>query len=117
MRNLAREGSRAIGDALLDQRSLAGIGSIYSAEICFRRRALPSRPVSETADLGAVVDLARSLLLANRDRAVRTTTGSSRGDRLWVYGRDHRPCLRCGTLVRRGEAGRRAVYWCPRCQT
>ncbi len=110
-----------IGVALLDQRNLAGIGNVYANELCFVRGMLPTRSVGE-ADVPAAVELARRMLVANRDRAVRVTTGDTRrGRNTWVYGRDGRPCHRCGTLIRRSELGRtapeeRVTYFCPVCQ-
>lgn len=109
-----------IGIALLDQRNLAGIGNVYRAELCFLSGLDPWTPVAQVAELGSVLDRARTLLLANRDRTERITTGRDRiGERLWVYGR-RGPCLRCGTPIRRGELGElaqdRIVWWCPTCQ-
>jgi endonuclease-8 len=63
------------------------------------------------------------LLEANKSRVMRTTTGNTRpGTTSWVYGRENRPCLRCGTRIRRGELGRteleqRVSYFCPHCQS
>lgn len=109
--------------ALLDQRTLAGVGNVYANEICFLRGVLPTRPVGETPALDAVVDLAERMLQANKDRWTRSTTGDLRpGQTSWVYGRKGRPCRRCGTRLLGGELGRvegqeRVVTWCPRCQT
>ena len=108
--------------ALLDQRNLAGIGNVYANEIAFLRGVLPTRPVGETPDLAAVVDLAERMLQANKQRWTRSTTGDLRpGQTSWVYGRRGRPCRRCGTRLLGGELGRlegqeRVVTWCPRCQ-
>lgn len=108
--------------ALLDQRNLAGLGNVYANEICFVRGILPTRPIGET-DAAALVALSTRLILANRDRTERTTTGDTRpGRRTWVYGRAGQPCRRCGTRIRTGELGptdlmERVTYWCPRCQT
>jgi Formamidopyrimidine-DNA glycosylase len=65
-----------------------------------------------------LVDLAHRLINANKDRAARTTTGNLRGVTSWVYGRDGKPCLRCGTTILRGSVGDppRDSYWCPHCQ-
>lgn len=128
-RRLGERPERTIGEALLDQRNLAGIGTIYRAELCFLRGIDPRDPVSAVTDLPAVVDLARRLLVANADRAVRVTTGDTRrGRELWVYGRDGKPCRRCGTLVETFRLGGRAdpaepsdsldriAYVCPSCQ-
>src|SRR5690606_6346201 len=108
--------------ALLDQRNIAGLGNVYANEICFVRGILPTRPIGET-DAAALVALSTRLILANRDRTERTTTGDTRpGRRTWVYGRAGQPCRRCGTRIRTGELGptdltERVTYWCPRCQT
>ncbi|MBG6238915.1 endonuclease-8 [Mycetocola sp. CAN_C7] len=108
--------------ALLDQRNLAGLGNVYANELCFLRGVLPTSPIGET-DAVALVALSSRLILANRDRTERTTTGDTRpGKRTWVYGRQGQPCRRCGTRIRRGELGpreteERVTYWCPRCQT
>lgn len=119
--NLRSDPARPIGLALLDQRNLAGIGNVYRNELCFLRGVLPTRPVSEVDDLPRMVELARRLLEANKDRARRTTTGALRGETDWVHGRAGRSCLRCGTTVLRGELGDtelqlRDTFWCPHCQ-
>lgn len=122
VRRLAADPETAIYVALLDQRHLAGVGNVYANELCFLRGVLPTRPVAETPDLPAVVDLAERMLQANKDRWTRSTTGDLRSGRTsWVYGRAGRPCRRCGTRLQGGELGRlagqeRVVTWCPRCQ-
>lgn len=109
--------------ALLDQRNLAGIGNIYANEICFLRGLRPTRPVAEDPDPAATVRLAHRLLVANRDRPHRTTTGDLRPGRgSWVYGRAGRDCRRCGTRIRSDRLGatpltQRDTFWCPRCQS
>jgi len=109
--------------ALLDQRNLAGIGNVYSNELCFLRGMLPTRAVGEDPDVAATVALGLRLLTANRGRVDRSTTGDLRSGRnAWVYGRAGKPCLRCGTRIRRGKLGATALterdtFWCPRCQT
>jgi endonuclease VIII len=118
---LSREPGRPIGEALLDQRNLAGLGTIYLAETLFLRGVDPSRPVGSVEDLGALVDLGHRLLDANKERLGHVTTGDTRpGRETWVYGRAGRPCRRCGTPVKRGEAGapgqERIRFWCPNCQ-
>jgi endonuclease-8 len=107
-----------VGVALLDQRVMAGLGNVYRNELCFLRGVLPTRPVREVPRPEKLVDLAHRLINANKDRAARTTTGNLRGDTLWVYGRDGKPCLRCGTTILRGSIGDppRDSYWCPHCQ-
>ncbi|GAA1512812.1 endonuclease-8 [Agromyces terreus] len=121
-RRLAAEPDVAIGVALLDQRNLAGLGNVYVNELCFLRGIRPQRLVNDVPDLAAAVDLGRRLIVANRDRPARVTTGvDRRGQRLWVYGRAGEPCRRCGTRIDRGELGRteleeRVTFWCPNCQ-
>jgi len=119
--NLRSNPDREIGLALLDQRVLAGLGNVYRAELCFLRGVLPTRPVGQVDALEKVVDLAERLIQANKDRSVRTTTGRLNGQTSWVYGREGKPCLRCGTRIKHGKLGDtelqlRDTYWCPVCQ-
>jgi DNA-formamidopyrimidine glycosylase len=117
VRRLSAEPSRPIGEALLDQRNLAGIGNVYKAELLFLRGVSPWRPVSAVPDLGAMARLARRLLDANKERHGHITTGSlRRGEEHWVYGRAGRPCRRCGTAIRSDGQQDRITYWCPACQ-
>ncbi|MGY0231728.1 zinc finger domain-containing protein [Longispora urticae] len=117
VRRLAAQPGTPVAEALLDQRNLAGIGNVYKAEVLFLRGVWPWTPVGAVADLPALVRLARRLLLANRDRSTRSTTGSlRRGETSHVYGRAGAPCRRCGTRIRSDTAGDRITYWCPHCQ-
>jgi endonuclease VIII len=114
---LSREPDREIGQALLDQTTVAGIGNVYKSEICFLLGVSPYTAVSEV-DLQEAVRLGHDLLLRNATTPNRTTTDNPRR-RLWVYG-SRTPCLRCGTriqLTNQGEGLReRVTYHCPRCQ-
>ncbi len=108
-------------DLLLDQRVAAGIGNVYKSEVLFLERLAPLTPLAALAapDLERLFARARDLLRANTGGGPRVTRpGTDTGDRLWVYGRRARPCLRCATPVERALLGRdrRATYWCPRCQ-
>jgi endonuclease VIII len=99
--------SRELGDVLLDQRLVAGIGNMWKAEGLFRARLSPWSRVDEVSD----ADLCR--LLALTSEAMR-----SRRARRRVYGRAGRPCPGCGTPIavrQQGDAAR-ATYWCPSCQ-
>jgi endonuclease-8 len=123
LRRLREDPAREIGQALLDQRLLAGIGNVYKAETLFVRRTSPWTPVGAVSvdDLGAMVDTARRLLEANKAHAAQVTTGDPRrGHEHWVYGRAGRPCRRCGTEIlaaMQGEAPYdRITAWCPSCQ-
>ncbi|MFE5401514.1 Fpg/Nei family DNA glycosylase [Streptomyces sp. NPDC056580] len=120
--NLLADPGRPLGEALLDQRNLAGIGNIYKCELCFLLGATPWLPIGALpADRAArLPGLAKKLLESNRDRPVRQTTGLYRED-VFVYGRAPRPCLRCRTSIRvadqRDGYQERPTYWCPNCQT
>lgn len=118
--NLGAAPDRPIGEALLDQRNLAGIGNVFRSEICFLLGTAPDRRAGDV-DLASAVEFAKRLLEDNKDRGRRRTTAPGIFADLWVYGR-RGPCLRCDTPIRSRHApdaaGReRVVYWCPRCQT
>jgi endonuclease-8 len=118
---LAALPDRPIGEALLDQRNLAGAGVIYATEMLFLRGINPWRPVGSVDDLQALVELGQRLLDFNKTRPGHVTTGDTRrGQENWAYGRAGRPCRRCGTPIRRGEQGppgqERPRFWCPNCQ-
>jgi endonuclease-8 len=121
VRRLARHPDATIGQALLDQRNLAGIGNLYKAEVLFLRGVWPWTPVRQTPELPGLVALAQRLLAANRGRWTQSTTGSLRqGESTYVYGRRGQPCRRCRTPIRLAEQGpahaERITYWCPTCQ-
>lgn len=120
-----------IGVALLDQRNLAGIGNIYRCEACFLSGVHPASPVSAVADLLTLMTDAKQLLEANLGPGRRVTILNPRGMPVgrmagrpgyWVYGREHQPCLKCRTPIRRGVLGKpngeeeRDIYFCPQCQ-
>ncbi|WP_327432166.1 Fpg/Nei family DNA glycosylase [Streptomyces sp. NBC_01236] len=122
LENLLRDPARPLGEALLDQRNLAGIGNVYKSELCFLLGVTPWLPIGDVpADRAAQLPaLAKRLLEVNRDRPARSTTGR-RDQNLFVYGRTPRPCLRCRTPIRSANQGdgarERPTYWCPTCQT
>jgi endonuclease-8 len=103
--------ARGLGDALLDQRTLAGIGNAWKSEGCFLAGVDPWRPLCRVSDeeAPAVVREIRPLM-----------RGSAEGARheRWVFEGAGRPCRRCGTPIRaRGQGDdNRTTYWCPRCQ-
>ncbi len=116
----------AIGEALVDQRALAGIGNVYKSEILWLERVSPFAPVSGVDDetLGRLVATARRLLVLNASSTrgpERVTTGGDRGapGPLYVYGRTARPCRRCRGPLHRTDQGTdlpRSTFWCPICQ-
>jgi endonuclease VIII len=120
---LAADPGRMVGDALLDQRLIAGLGNIYRTETCFLVGVTPFTPVGSLAehgtDLRRVVQVGHRLLQANKARYEQVTTGDlRRGRHHWVFQR--RSCLRCGTRVLTASTGRagmeRVAWWCPACQ-
>jgi endonuclease-8 len=113
----AAAADRPVGEALLDQRLVAGIGNFYKSELLFVHRLNPWQPVSSVPNLAAVISDGARLLNANRDRWQRSTTGSTRpGEQSWVYGRRGRGCRRCGTPIGQDAQGDRVTYFCPSCQ-
>jgi endonuclease VIII len=121
VRRLAARPERELGQALLDQRNLAGIGNLYKTETCFLAGLSPWTPVGEVPDLDRVVDTAARLLGVNKNAPEQVTTGNPRrGEQHWVFERTGRPCRRCRSPVAIAEQGdppyQRFAYWCPRCQ-
>ena len=111
----------AVGEALLDQRLLAGIGNVVRNETLFMERVNPWTPTAslDSAVLRRLVTTASGILRAGAASGRRVTTGDPRrGAALWVYRRAGRPCRRCGTLIRAARQGSdaRTIYWCPACQ-
>jgi endonuclease-8 len=121
VRRLRAEGARAIGAALLDQRVVAGVGTIYMAEALWVHGVSPWTPVTSVRDPGAVLDTARALMQRSVAARVPTATGDVRPGRTSnVHGRATRPCPRCGTPVEVRTVGEpptaRPAFFCPRCQ-
>ena len=129
LRRLRARGGDAIGDALLNQRVVAGIGNVFKSEVLFVARIDPFAPVSSLSDteLERLVAVAREQLAANvmsRSQTLspaigrRTTRSLDPREKLWVYGRGGRKCRRCGALIRSKKTGpdARLTYWCPACQ-
>ena len=121
LRRLRERSREELGNALLDQRAVAGIGNVYKSEVAFLEGLDPWALVGSFEDdaLRGALRTARRLLQANTRGGARVTTGShARGQGLWVYGRAGRPCRRCGTVIqvrRQGELAR-LTFWCPLCQ-
>ncbi len=120
-----------VGNVLLNQRVMAGIGNVFKSEICFACGVHPFRKVATLSqqELDCLLATARRFLAANvaegaQDGIVtytggRRTTGSSNpASRLWVYHRGGEDCRRCGTtiLTRKQGIGARSTFWCPDCQ-
>jgi endonuclease VIII len=110
--NLRREHpGRELGDALLDQRLVAGIGNLWKAEALWHARL---SPWSRLADVG---DGELERVLGEAARLMRGSLEGGRGEHA-VYRRAARPCPRCGERIRsRGQGDdNRTAYWCPGCQ-
>ena len=131
LRRLRGRPEMEIGQALLLQSNLAGIGNVFKSEICFACGVHPFRRADSLsiAELSSIVKTARTFLLANvRDTsgektvtytAMRQTTGRiDTEENLWVYLRAGQPCRRCGTALESHKQGpeARSTFWCPNCQ-
>jgi endonuclease-8 len=105
--------TRAIGDALLDQRTLAGIGNIWKSEGCFDAAIDPWRATGDVSDAEA-----RAIVRATRPRMQRSAREGFAEREVQVYGRRGRPCPRCGARIQsRGQGeNNRTTYWCANCQ-
>jgi endonuclease-8 len=105
--------TRPIGDALLDQRTIAGIGNLWKVEGCFEARIDPWRPAGKVSDEEAL-----AIVAACRPRMQQSAADGRQDRHRRIYGLAGRPCPRCGTPIRsRGQGdGNRTTYWCPSCQ-
>ena len=105
--------TRPLGDALLDQRNVAGLGNIWKAEGCWEAELDPWRAVAEVSDdeAVAVIDCVRPRMQLSAERGPRAIQPR-------VYKRVGQPCPRCGTSIKaRGQGdANRTTYWCPGCQ-
>lgn len=105
----------ALGELLLDQSVIAGIGNIWRCETLFLESRNPWTPQSKLSDseLDAVMATASRLMRASADPGA-----PARPAPRWVYRRTGRPCRRCGTKIQsRGQGEHaRTAYWCPTCQ-
>jgi endonuclease-8 len=112
-----------LGDAIMRQSAVAGIGNVYKSELLFLERLSPFVPITELEPtrLRALLERARVLMQANVDARGPRRTRLDREmprERLWVYERSGRPCYACNTFIemrRQGELAR-STYYCPQCQ-
>lgn len=106
--------SRAVGEVLLDQRVLAGIGNVWKSEACFAVGLDPWRPLDQDGEerLLAAVRFARERMAISAREGIAGRTVA-------VYGRAGRPCPRCRAPIRCRRQGEdnRVTYWCPSCQS
>ncbi|MEL6341995.1 MAG: DNA-formamidopyrimidine glycosylase family protein [Myxococcota bacterium] len=124
MARVRRSPALSIAALLLDQRVAAGIGNIYKNEILFLTETHPwTRPQDlDDASIRAMYRLASEQMKDNVRPGLRTTTPrevqKKSRDRFWVYSRVGRPCIRCGTTIRKRQQGDegRDTFWCSSCQ-
>jgi endonuclease-8 len=111
-----------LGDAVLDQRAVAGIGNVYKSELLFVMRLDPFAAVSAFDDttLDRLLVATRRLMQHNSkpEQRMRTVRRDAPGGRFYVYGRSGKPCYVCSTMVRMERQGiaARSTYFCSRCQ-
>jgi endonuclease-8 len=124
--------SEEVGDVLLHQEVLAGVGNVFKSEVLFVEGINPFRKVASLSDtqIDALIRTSRKLVASNvledsgdiivtyRGQNRRTTHQSNPQDSLWVYGRHHAPCRKCDELIRRRIQGpdARVTFWCQQCQ-
>ena len=127
LRNLRSDDqTRGIGDALLNQRIVAGMGTIWKAEGCFIAGIDPWRKVSDVSDeeVLSITAAARPLMQMSVQNNGRPDTWRpevpprGRENRFWVFNRAGLPCRRCDTLIlQRGQGDdNRRTFWCTECQ-
>jgi endonuclease-8 len=105
--------TRPIGDALLDQRTIPGIGNMWKCEGCFEAGIDPWRQTGEVSDAEAL-----AIVHACRPRMQRSAADGNPRRHQRIYGAAGRPCPRCGSRIEsRGQGdSNRTTYWCPACQ-
>jgi endonuclease-8 len=107
------DATRPIGDALLDQRTVAGIGNIWKAESCFAAGLDPWRRTGQTTDAEALAAVRFA-----RERMAQSARDGFEARPRAVYGRRGETCERCGETIRSAGQGEqnRNTFWCPGCQ-
>lgn len=118
-----------IGQLLMDQTVVAGIGNVYRAELLFRARINPHAPGKSLSEesvralwrdwahlLAIGVQTGQMMTMDDLDHGGFVLAMKNRADRHWVYKREGLPCRVCGTHIVLEEMGARKLYWCPSCQ-
>jgi endonuclease VIII len=127
---ISQRSDEEVGDVLLDQRVMAGLGNVYKSEVCFVSRVNPFTRVGDLAEaqVQRLTASSQQLLRTNAEGSSsgalgvltfrRTTRRADPSARLYVYGRTGKPCLRCGTRILSRKQGEhaRTTFWCPTCQ-
>jgi endonuclease-8 len=116
----AAEQTRGVGDALLDQRIVSGIGTVWKSEGCFLAGVSPWRRLKDVSDRDAleVIRAIRPLMARSVEGNGRIVTYDGGRGTKWVFERAGLPCRRCDTEIRfRGQGDdNRNTFWCPECQ-
>jgi endonuclease-8 len=109
----ADDHTRGIGDALLDQRHVAGIGNIWKSEGCWEAAIDPWRRMGEVTDAEAL-----AIIAGMRPRMMYSALHGRMRDEPRVFRHNGRPCPRCGArILARGQGDdNRTTFWCPGCQ-
>jgi endonuclease-8 len=110
-----------VGEGLLLQQAMAGVGNVFKSEILFLERVNPFARIGDVSDeaLDRLIAQSRRLLLLNRRPGLRRTRATLDPEgRIWVYRRGGRGCYRCGAAIqmRRQGVEARTTYFCPTCQ-
>jgi formamidopyrimidine-DNA glycosylase len=118
-----------IGQLLMDQSVVSGIGNVYRAELLFRARQNPHTPGREVREevvrdlwrdwvrlLAIGVETGQMMTMDDLDPDAYRAAMAHRDDRHWVYHRAGLPCRVCGTAIVVEEMATRKLYWCPNCQ-
>jgi endonuclease-8 len=120
LQRLRADPRRPLGEAILDQRLVAGLGNVYKSELLFMERLDPFKPVGDYDDstLRRLLENGRKWLRRNLGDGPRKTRWDTGRADTWVYNRSGELCPRCNTPIamrRQGALGR-TTYYCPRCQ-
>lgn len=118
-----------IGQLLMDQKVVSGIGNVYRAEMLFRANLNPHTPGRDVPEetlrllwqdwvrlLAIGVETGQMMTMDDLDPEAYRRAMANRDDRHWVYHRAGLPCRVCGTAIVLEEMAARKLYWCPRCQ-
>lgn len=124
--NLLRHKSMPVKVAIMDQSVVSGVGNIYANEACFDAKIDPKTKVKDLDDLqfkklhsGIIKSLTDGIAHGGSSRAHFVDAEGRKGyflDYAYVYGRDRKPCKKCGTTIEKIILGGRGSYFCPTCQ-
>lgn len=124
-----RRSRRAIGELVMDQSVIAGVGNIYRADVLFLAGISPMRRGDRVSEarlralwvlvcdvMNRALSLGRLDTMDPDEAPAEPIPGDEEASRWYVYHRTGRPCLRCGTPVAEKEMQGRRLFWCPSCQ-